>query len=607
MVVSSQHHHHTKRCKFNARVALAFAIGLCTLFNLLSFRWLIPFEQSSPPFLRGGQVATAPPKEPPVLRFLQDNGHESQVKEKLNGTNVVPCQRLVYDIEREVMKSVCQTTNRKRLVVYNPAPYDRILCGITLAAQGVTFLPHDCRGQAARLLPNDPSVHGTGMPPIHVGNYNSFKPDTKRQPFECNIPCESSIPGGIMSNLGVEGTDWKITFSMEGSDYYSNLKIDDMAYRQDSFYATTSFRSEIPLPYFSWAEYNISDPAVDYDKGIVGASFIARNCASQNHRETIVKELMANGIRVDALSACLRNAQPPAGTNLNDKRGLMHAYLFHLAFENSNIDDYVTEKVWEALQSGTLPVYYGAPNIKEHVPANSIISIFDFESNKDLAIYLNKVAANKTLYESFHEWRKKPLPEPFRRKFNFTYTHSVCRMCRWAYAKKYGLGWDHDNQSVRDLSVSRNVMHGADGRITHPFRESWLDDSGRKELDGWNRTVWAHDGVIDLHFETRSMARQVYRMETGIRGLFSGLESNRFVLQNAKSRMTILANWDATVASPQPGTMDITLDVIGALRVRLIVEDVDTFHKDADNVTSYFGDFMTKDFDMPIELFMVQE
>ncbi len=31
--------------------------------------------------------------------------------------------------------------------------------------------------------------------------------------------------------------------------------------------------------------------------------------------------------------------------------------------ENSNTVDYVTEKIWHALQSGCVPIYWGAPNI----------------------------------------------------------------------------------------------------------------------------------------------------------------------------------------------------------------------------------------------------
>jgi hypothetical protein len=40
--------------------------------------------------------------------------------------------------------------------------------------------------------------------------------------------------------------------------------------------------------------------------------------------------------------------------------------------------DFVDEAVWEALYAGVIPVYYGAANIKDHVPPNSIISAADY-------------------------------------------------------------------------------------------------------------------------------------------------------------------------------------------------------------------------------------
>ena len=50
------------------------------------------------------------------------------------------------------------------------------------------------------------------------------------------------------------------------------------------------------------------------------------------------------------------------------KHGVLRRYPFYLAYENSNDADYVTEKVFDALESGVLPVYYGAPNVDDFVP-----------------------------------------------------------------------------------------------------------------------------------------------------------------------------------------------------------------------------------------------
>ena len=513
--------------------------------------------------------------------------------------------------DADVCNSQQSRQNHQFLVAYNPVSYERTLCGSKVPPNGiVTVAKSPCR-KPPRLFRANPTVDGKEMPAIHLIGGGLAEVEgldgVSGTPFPCDIGCEKTGGGYTITTYAVQGTEWQIQFSMESSQYYSNLAIDDMAYRNNSYYATTSFRSEIPVPYFSWAEYNISKEAVDYDKVLRGASFIAGNCGSNSHREDLVKELM-NYTRVDSLGSCLHNKDPPEGVDVGGLQGkinLMRSYLFHLAFENSNEPDYVTEKLWGTLESGTLPVYYGAPNVKEHAPPNSIISRHDFNSNQDFAMYLNMVAANKTLYESYHKWRSEPLPEWFRRKFNFTHTHSTCRMCRWAYAKKYGLGWDHENQKVQDLVISRRVRYSSDGTVMHPFRESWLLPG---EQPAWTRKVWEHDGVVDLHFESHGTSREeVYGMKTDVRGTLQKFESNCFVLQNDRSRMTILTSWDAAVTNPQLGTIDIMLEpTFDFLRLQVIIEDVDTFHKGADKEMNYFGNFMAKDFFSPIEFFLVE-
>lgn len=39
-------------------------------------------------------------------------------------------------------------------------------------------------------------------------------------------------------------------------------------------------------------------------------------------------------------------------------------YKFIISYENSVCNDYVTEKIWRTLIVGSVPVYFGAPNIK---------------------------------------------------------------------------------------------------------------------------------------------------------------------------------------------------------------------------------------------------
>ena len=77
----------------------------------------------------------------------------------------------------------------------------------------------------------------------------------------------------------------------------------------------------------------------------------------------------------------------PADLSLT--RQIMARYKFVISHENALIRDYVSEKVFFALQVGVIPVYRGAPNIDRYVPSHSIVHSAAFGSVADLAVYLH--------------------------------------------------------------------------------------------------------------------------------------------------------------------------------------------------------------------------
>jgi len=181
------------------------------------------------------------------------------------------------------------------------------------------------------------------------------------------------------------------------------------------------------MPYFSWAEYNIQAKHVRLEHLIPKASFVARNCNSKSQREKLVKFLADQNL-VASLSSCLHNTE---AAQTRDKAQMIRPYALHLAFENSIVDDYITEKLWGTLAAGVLPVYFGAPNVRDHVPNNSVIVVADYGSDWDaLARHIKAVISDAALYESYHAWRYKPLPRWFKEKYAFTHTHSSCRLCQ---------------------------------------------------------------------------------------------------------------------------------------------------------------------------------
>tara|TARA_Y100000389_G_scaffold62579_1_gene58622 strand:+ start:8481 stop:9476 length:996 start_codon:yes stop_codon:yes gene_type:complete len=251
-------------------------------------------------------------------------------------------------------------------------------------------------------------------------------------PVSCSWP--ETARGAIRKRLQVSAI--QLLYSMEGEAYYPDLNLS----RRDAQHriASTSFQSDVPLPYFSFAEYQIQSIPPKW-KGLerrIATSFVASNCKSKSDREALVQELMAS-MRVDSFGKCLNNMPNTPSTEngsnrFESKRNLIRRYPTHLAFENQCVDDYITEKFWGTLQAGVIPVYYGAPNIAEHAPNGSFVHVRDFTSRKTLAAHLVQIGTNRTLYDSYHAWRRRPLPGWFVDKYAFTRVHSECRVCLWA-------------------------------------------------------------------------------------------------------------------------------------------------------------------------------
>ena len=525
------------------------------------------------------------------------------------------------------------------VILKNSFMKDRYLCGTRIPPNStIQYYGKPCK-EPSHLFPTLPSLRGDTNRPVVVRFGKSENAMTKEK--KCDIPCRYKGEPSTIDDVFVDGTDWRFIMSMEGRHYYpQQLTIDPLAYQRDLYFSTTSFRSEIPLPYYSPDEYKIQNPEVPFEKGIKGASFLARNCLSKGYREEVVRRLEGSGlIRIDSLSRCLHNAEVPARVNKFNKTAVLELYLLHLAFENQQEDDYITEKLWGTFEAGTIPVYFGAPNIEEHIPPQSAVVIDATHSIEDVALHLAQIVNDKGLYNSYHAWRHQPLPESFHRRYDMTEVHSICRLCRWAYAKKHGWGWNHANQSVQELTLSRTTCLDNQGLVTTPFREQWtlwkagavigstdkdysinfcdMDSAGRSVsiANGRvHRSVWNHDGVTDIFVKQDVKA---FRTDEDLRlGLFHPFPStsslqfrvvnhNQFWLQDDHSRMTILTGQRCTGVEfhPDRGLVEIPFhEQMTGLRIRIIIEDVDTFHEGARDRANYFGNLVAEDFFQPLEM-----
>jgi hypothetical protein len=92
----------------------------------------------------------------------------------------------------------------------------------------------------------------------------------------------------------------------------------------------------------------------------------------------------------------------------------MARYRFVLAFENSICPDYVTEKFFDPLAAGSVPVYRGAPNIADFAPGEGcFVDASTFPGPGELAEHIARLAADQAAYARFFAWKKAPLAPGF--------------------------------------------------------------------------------------------------------------------------------------------------------------------------------------------------
>lgn len=114
----------------------------------------------------------------------------------------------------------------------------------------------------------------------------------------------------------------------------------------------------------------------------------------------------------------------------------MSHYKFVLAIENTASESYVTEKLYYALDAGAVPIYFGAPNVWDFVPPNSIIDGSKFSSMKELASYVKAVADDPVEYAEFHAWRRCGVLGNYGRARATSLDTLPCRLCELVRRKE---------------------------------------------------------------------------------------------------------------------------------------------------------------------------
>ncbi|KAJ4965872.1 hypothetical protein NE237_017721 [Protea cynaroides] len=255
---------------------------------------------------------------------------------------------------------------------------------------------------------------------------------------------------GVPQKAGVSS----IIRSMESSQYYSENNIDQARRRGYSVVMTTSLSSDVPVGYFSWAEYDIMAPLQPKTEKSLAAAFIS-NCAARNFRLQALEGLEKSNIKIDSYGGCHRNRDGRV-----DKVETLKHYKFSLAFENSNEEDYVTEKFFQSLVAGSVPVVVGAPNIQEFAPSSSsVLHIKELNDVPSVALKMKYLSENADAYNQSLRWKYEGPSDSFKALVDMAAVHSSCRLCIHLATKIWESEEKNQKRPCKCIRGTETVFH----------------------------------------------------------------------------------------------------------------------------------------------------
>ncbi|KAF2883434.1 hypothetical protein ILUMI_22744 [Ignelater luminosus] len=175
-----------------------------------------------------------------------------------------------------------------------------------------------------------------------------------------------------------------------------------MTYRMDA---------DIPFPYGRTVALTPEEEGkFDFDKWNkaknqnVLITILGSHCHAKNSRWPYVQKLRKY-ISLHTFGECGENKCPGYYRKDCD---LLSRYKFYLAFENSNCNEYITEKVWwNSFGKNAIPIIMGTTKriLNQTLPPNSYIHINDFVNPRRLAQYIIYLNNTPRELEKYLEWK----------------------------------------------------------------------------------------------------------------------------------------------------------------------------------------------------------
>lgn len=138
-------------------------------------------------------------------------------------------------------------------------------------------------------------------------------------------------------------------------------------------------------------------------------------------RREVLRGLVNAGVEVDLFGRGWSNCEEKSLRDIwrgevDDKAAVQRNYRFSLCIQNAR--DYpgdVCEKIFDAMKTGSVPIYRGASNIEDHVSKDCYLDLRDFDSVAALAAKLESMDENeyRQMQEAGQAFLRSDLPARF--------------------------------------------------------------------------------------------------------------------------------------------------------------------------------------------------
>jgi len=279
-----------------------------------------------------------------------------------------------------------------------------------------------------------------------------------------------------------------------------------------------------------WLGFEDRDPAL---------VVIISNCAQKNVKRMDIAQSLINFFpRVYTLGKCFKLSKElpahlkrclklPRRSAMWDapKECLLHYTMFSFSLENAAEQSYITEKLWQPLKMGAIPIYTTelAPQNRKALPhPDAALFIEDFKSLEHLASYMLSIVNNKTLwFKHAMAWRSLPaaqLSKVFLSAVNDSLVSLPCRLCDW---------WLMDTQKSQVLEASDPFLKVLDQKVfsntsdvffVKPCMQNIFSRVRFPQVLPSIQQAYGIDGIFVVHYKPLKHRRQA--MDLRVRSVF---------------------------------------------------------------------------------------